>query len=279
MQGISAVVATYQRTTVLQRLLESIKRNGITSIEVIIVDQNLNNLIDEIIKDYKDEMQIIHLKMNQANQSKARNYGASFAKYPIICFPDDDCWYDDNALTLVMENFNKINADLLIIKWKQDPSYKLNSGFLNKKIIHSFRAVGYATITVFFKKNFFNKIKGFDESIGLGKYIGGGEDTDILFKSVKYNGSVYYDSLIYVNHDYVAIETRTNLDSIRARQRGIGLVYYKYKLPAFILIRSFISPLIKMIISLNTKKIQAYYNMLIGRFEGYRYGIKNRNSL
>src|SRR4051812_26690504 len=98
MASISAIVATYRRRDELVRLLNSMVANQVDELQVVVVDQNQDGLIDDIIREYEVRLDILHLKMKEANQSKARNFGAGKAKYPIICFPDDDCWFDADAL-------------------------------------------------------------------------------------------------------------------------------------------------------------------------------------
>src|SRR5688572_9200211 len=122
MQGISAVVATYRRRDELKRLFDSVLANSIANIELIVVDQNQDGLLDAVIQEYNTRLDILHLKMEVPNQSKARNFGATKAKYPVICFPDDDCWFEPDSLRKVQSYFDKNPAtDLLIINWKQNP--------------------------------------------------------------------------------------------------------------------------------------------------------------
>ena len=82
MIGLSAIVATYNRKKELERLLHSFVVNKYESLaEVIIVDQNKDHLIDDLIKVYRTQLTIKHLKCNEPNQSKARNFGASQAEF------------------------------------------------------------------------------------------------------------------------------------------------------------------------------------------------------
>jgi glycosyltransferase involved in cell wall biosynthesis len=271
MTGISAIVATYRRKTELKRLLDSIIENNCPHLELIIVDQNTDNLIDKLVADYSVKLDITHIKVTVANQSMARNIGAEKAKYSTLCFPDDDCWFESNALNKVSSHFQiRPSTDLLVINWKQNIINYHESSFLTKKEIFSFRSVGYVTYVLFFKKEAFISLGGFIENMGLGQYIGGGEDTEITFRAADSAFAIYYDSSIDVNHKYTNIYDRA-LSSIRTRERGMGYLYGKYNLPYFIKIRGFIAPLVHMILSLDPKKWKAYYNIFMARLEGYMY--------
>lgn len=278
MKGISAVIATYKRRVELERLFDSVIRNSIDRIELIVVDQNLDGLIDELIADFKDRLDIQHIKMTEANQSKARNLGASRAKYPIICFPDDDCWFDNHALNNVINYFdNNPSTDLLIINWKQNPIIHNQSFTVTLKHLVTFRSVGYVTYVQFFNKGIFQKLGGFVETIGIGKYIGGGEDSELVFRAAKQNLSIYYHAGIGVNHKYIPVTTR-DLPVIRARQRAMGLMYAEYNVPGFVVVKGLAAPLIKAAFCLNIRKAKEYYNMFLGRKEGFIYGIRKRKT-
>jgi glycosyltransferase involved in cell wall biosynthesis len=278
MQGISAVVATYRRKDELHRLFESMISNNISKLEVIVVDQNQDGLLDELVQSYKPRLDILHLKMKEANQSKARNYGAGMAKYPIICFPDDDCWFESNSLTQVQQYFvQNPSTDLLVINWKQNPVVHTTSFPLTSKEVFSFRAVGYVTYVQFFNKGVFQKLGGFLETIGIGKYIGGGEDSELTFRAAAKGLKIFYSADIGVNHKYIPILTR-DLDTIRARQRAMGLMYAAYAVPKYIVWKGLTAPLVKMAFCLNRRKAKEYYNMFLGRKEGYVYGLKNKNN-
>lgn len=277
MKGISAVVATYRRKEELSRLFDSVIRNNITQIELIVVDQNQDGLIDEVIDKYRGSLDINHVKMTEANQSKARNLGATKAKYPVICFPDDDCWFEDDALHKVQQYFaSEAAADLLVINWKQNPVVHTRSFRLTLKDLYSFRAVGYVTYVLFFNAGIFRQLGGFLETIGIGKYIGGGEDSELTFRAAAGKMNIYYRADIGVNHKYIPVTTR-DLPTIRARQRAMGLMYAKYNVPRHIVLRGLAAPLIKMALCMNIKKAKEYYNMFLGRKEGLVYGLKQNN--
>ncbi|HEX6915880.1 MAG TPA: glycosyltransferase family A protein [Chitinophagaceae bacterium] len=277
MTGISAVVATYRRKEELRRLFDSVIANGIRNIELIIVDQNTDGLIDQLISEYASQLDISHIRMEEANQSKARNIGAAQAKYPIICFPDDDCWFEPDALTKVQHYFQRApQTDLLVANWKQNPVVHERSFRLTPQHIYTFRAVGYVTYVLFFNKGVFQKLGGFLETIGIGKYIGGGEDSELTFRAADRGMRIYYEASIGVNHKYIPITSR-NLETIRARQRAMGLMYAKYRVPRFIVFKGLAAPLVRMLFCMNRSKAKEYYHMFLGRKEGLLYGLRQND--
>jgi GT2 family glycosyltransferase len=272
MTGISAVVATYNRKDELKNLFDSLTQSDTSFLELIIVDQNEDGFIDDLVRHYSSVLDIKHLKFKERQNSKARNFGAEMARHSLICFPDDDCWFDKNSLSKVLAYFdNEPKTDMLIIRWNQNPAFQLNSLSLTYKVISSFKApIGYAAITLFMKKEIFFDLGGFDIIFGIGSYIGGGEDTELIFKIANAKKHIFYDHSIGVNHLYMPSRNRS-LAIMRSRQRGIGLIYSKYKLSPLVIIRGMCSPLLKMIISFNFDSIKLYYNILVGRLEGFFY--------
>ncbi|MBD0332383.1 MAG: glycosyltransferase family 2 protein [Chitinophagaceae bacterium] len=276
MEGISAIVATYNRKAELERLLKSLVSNNCDTLEVIIVDQNKNNLIDGLINEYSNLLSIKHIKIDVPNQSMARNIGAREAKYPIICFPDDDCWFEDNALNGIIKYFRENSqTDLLIINWNQNVNKASQSLRFTKRLIYSFRApMGYNTYVIVFKKDAFFRLGCFNETIGLGQYIGSGEDSELIFRAAKNNLYIFHDTTIKVNHKYTPNLSR-DLTSIRSRQRGIGYIYSKYLLFSFVPVRGLCSPLLSSLFCFDRKKTRAHFYTFLGRLEGLSYGFKN----
>jgi len=279
MNGISAVVATLNRKEELRRLLDSVLQNDLSRFELILVDQNPEGFLDDLVQEYSDRVDIRHLRQAEANQSKARNAGAREARYSIVCFPDDDCWFKEGALDAVNRHFEDTPAtELLIINWVQNPYGGIPSGALGKKEIYSFRSVGYVTYVLFFKTECFHALGGFLRNVGIGQFIGGGEDSELTFRAVSRGMQIWYDASILVYHHYIPVRTRPH-SVIRARQRGMGMVYAAYDVPYMIIIRGMVAPLLKMVVTLDRRKSGELYNMFRGRMEGFVHTIRNKRQL
>ena len=75
MTTISLVCATRGRTAEVEHLLASLVAQCQTSMEVIIVDQNLDDRLVPIIDRVKDKLDINHIRMVPSGVSAARNAG------------------------------------------------------------------------------------------------------------------------------------------------------------------------------------------------------------
>ena len=100
---ISLVVATRNRVTELERLLDSLEAQAYRDFEVIVIDQNADDRLLAILGKHS-QLTIHHLR-SAPGLSRARNVGLEVARGEIISFPDDDCWYPPQLLAEVIDWF------------------------------------------------------------------------------------------------------------------------------------------------------------------------------
>jgi len=74
--------------------------------ELIVVDQNDDDRLVPILKDYKEKFSILHLR-SKKGLSRARNVGLRYVSGDIVAFPDDDCWYPPDLLERVANFFEE----------------------------------------------------------------------------------------------------------------------------------------------------------------------------
>src|SRR5258708_3050813 len=97
----SLIVPTLNRREDVERLLFSIAAQSCRDFEVIIVDQNADDRLGDICREFARRMPLMHLKVESKGAARARNHGLGFAKGRIINFPDDDCEFTPELLELV----------------------------------------------------------------------------------------------------------------------------------------------------------------------------------
>lgn len=110
MELVSVVITTYKRKRELDRALQSVINQTYGSIEIIVVDDNIdNNVSDEvrdILKKYSDKANIIY-KKNEKNLGGAlsRNEGLKLATGKYIAFLDDDDEYLPSKIEAQVRHF------------------------------------------------------------------------------------------------------------------------------------------------------------------------------
>jgi glycosyltransferase involved in cell wall biosynthesis len=212
---ISLIIPTVNRTTELSSLLKSIANTKERTIEIIIIDQNVDNKIDDIIRSFFPLFSINHIKVDFIGLSKARNYGVSFAHGEYIWFPDDDCEFFINTFECVYKELEKQDVDAFFGKCVDRnfndsiTRYSKNAGFLTSKQYSKM----FVEPAMIFKKEIIDSIK-FDETIGAGTFYGSGEGYDLVLRMLDLNKRLYYSPFIVLYHPNKII-THSSPDEIK----------------------------------------------------------------
>ncbi len=269
---ISLICATYNRSNELEQLLKSLVAQIYKNFEIIIVDQNKNGLIDEICENYKQQLNLIHIKSEQLGLSFNRNIGIKAATGEILAFPDDDCTYYPDTLEKVSQLFNQNGVDLILGQIRNRVNNKLiirNWPISITKITNIRKILTLATsITIFCRKD--PEIL-FDDLFGVGSKFGAYEDSDLCTQYLKLNKKLLYSPSIEVLHP----EGDTILNKNKAYNygRGWGAFFAKHIdsriLPLFIGIVGYIFLLfLRDVVLLRPIAKNRLYSLL-GRANGF----------
>ena len=267
----SLIVSTIRRINELERLLESLKKQTYKEFEVIIIDQNENGLVDDIVNDYSVQIEIKHINVSPRGASEARNTGVPYAKYDLISFPDDDCWYDKNILEDVKKFFvRNDDLDVLTCKSTNLEGTLSHTKFKNKQgnITQLNSLLCGIEFTIFLKKTVMEQLGGFDEKIGPGSNFGygAGEAHDFLLRIVSENFKAYYTPSINIYHEVPLsknmIQDDKNTQKLYGYAKGFGYVLKKNNLPFwyvfYYLIRPFIGSILG-VFKLNLTSLSKIY--------------------
>ena len=172
---VSVIIPTYKRADYICRAIDSVLNQTYSNIEIIVVDDNDSNSNDrnrmeKIMEKYKNNKQVLYIKHKKnMNGSTARNTGIKKSSGEFITFLDDDDFYLKNrvrSLVDLLDNSNTYSAAytglIRITNEKIVNLYDANlEGNLEEELLNlnSFFKSGS---NLFFKKEVFDKIKGFD---------------------------------------------------------------------------------------------------------------------
>jgi glycosyltransferase involved in cell wall biosynthesis len=223
----SLIVATLNRTEQHIKLLNSLKIQTDKDFELIIVDQNPHDLLKHQLKTELSNFNTIylHVKKNMG-LSAARNYGLKQASGLIVAFPDDDCWFPAETLSIVHrcfeENIRLHGVTGLVTDEKG--SYSAGGFMLKRKSVSINKKNAWMTTNssaIFLNRRIVNRVGNFDENIGLGapRYISG-EETDLILRICAQESTVRYDPAINIYHD--VYKGKYNRDEC-SRRYGYGL--------------------------------------------------------
>jgi len=91
--SFSLIIPTYNRPQHLSTCLQALSCLNYPRdhYEVIVVDDGSVVPLDEVIAQFKDQLNLSLLRQENAGPAAARNYGAAHAKAEFLVFTDDDC--------------------------------------------------------------------------------------------------------------------------------------------------------------------------------------------
>lgn len=271
---VSLIMPTINRRDELRVFLESIENQTYKDFELIVIDQNPNELIFDVIKEFQKKLDIKYIRSEQKGLSFNRNKGLILADGDIIGFPDDDCEYPTDILEKVIKFFEE-NKDYKIFSCKTLEKYKnygtgiMASDETDIEYLNVEETVKSITFFVNFK---FEDLTLFDVELGVGSYFGSGEETDYVLNLLHkgFRGRYFPNEIIYhpaKKGNYDDLERAYNyslgygaLVKKEVKLRKNRKYFYKYLKKLF---RSFGGMLI-------SKERKYYSSVFSGRIKGYK---------
>lgn len=204
---ISVIVPIYNSQDDLQRCLKSILNQSYKKIEIILIDDGSADKSGQICDEsalQDKRIKVIHQK--NSGPAQARNTGINHSRGEFIFFVDADDFIENNALNLLMANYKKHQADIIIGDF-EIKNYKPHSGnkrflfpsnrLLPKKAIidcarnYLKKPTGYAPFVYAWGKLFRSSIIN-DNHLYFNKDLRVFEDVSFIFEYLKFASSAYY---------------------------------------------------------------------------------------
>jgi len=88
---LSLIIPLFNRPVEIEELLSSLTKQSDSSFEVVIVEDGSSQKSDEIIKSYRDKLDIQYFYKSNSGPGLSRNYGAERAQGDYLIFLDSDC--------------------------------------------------------------------------------------------------------------------------------------------------------------------------------------------
>lgn len=146
---VSVIVPVYNSEKYIRRCVESIIEQSYRNIEILLIDDGSTDSGGEICDEFAlgdHRIRVIHTKNN--GPATARNKGLEKSKGTFIVFIDADDFIENNALKLLIENYNKTKADIIVGDFKSvhgnipGPGHK--GAFPDNKLLLKQDIVSYA---------------------------------------------------------------------------------------------------------------------------------------
>lgn len=198
---VSLVVTVIGRTEPLMTLLSSLQKQSYINFSIVLVDQNPPHVLADVCVSFP-ELSIKHLHTTPSGVSHARNVGLQHAQGDIIAFPDDDCWYESDALAAAVDFFREHPCYAGVLgRWMEMPPKYCTAGEL-KPLTRLSAFTGSETYTQFYRRDVIQAVGDFDVQMGPGTGLawGCGEDTDYVLRAIKLGFCMGRAATIRVHH-------------------------------------------------------------------------------
>ena len=127
---VSIVIPTYNSELIIDKLVNKISLDSVSSYEIIVVnDKSKDNTLEKLnkIKNETPNLKIINLKEN-IGQVGATLIGIQNAKGNIIITMDDDLQHNPKYIKQLINKIKDQNYEIVIAKWGLDETITRNLG-------------------------------------------------------------------------------------------------------------------------------------------------------
>ncbi|WP_422354872.1 glycosyltransferase [Roseivirga pacifica] len=112
MRFYSVVIPVYNRPDEVKELLESLTHQTYTNFEVLIIEDGSTNRCEEVVADFKDQLNVRYYFKENSGQGFTRNYGFERAKGDYFVVFDSDCLIPPNYFNEVEQSLNENEVDV-----------------------------------------------------------------------------------------------------------------------------------------------------------------------
>lgn len=273
---ITLVQTSQTRRDELIRFIESLNAQiniEFSQVQYIFVDQGNNK---DILEDINSDISFTYIVSELCSLSHARNLALPHVKGKYVGFPDDDCWYEPNTLSIALSVLNNDNIQGVTGKSLNDNNLPVSNSPQKGVFVSKTRRYGAISYNMFY---LFQPSVFFDENMGVGSpyNLGSGEETDYmltLMEKKKYR--IKYNPNLIVHHPRQSdlYEKSFIIKKHYSYARGSGYLMQKHQFPIYYYIRQFGRPLLGIFgyaITGEWFKSKKSYYILKGRIEGFFY--------
>jgi GT2 family glycosyltransferase len=278
---LSLILATVSRSVEVGHFIRSLMTQTGKNFELVIVDQNNDERLLPFLEEARrGGLELRHLRLDRPNLSAARNLGIAESTGEIIAFPDDDCWYEPDTVAQVLRAFTaESRLEGIVACWVEQMRGKRRqptTGSLSLTAWRNFRGSDASSISLFLRRELFDRLGGFDERFGVGRWYGAGEETDFILRALASGAHLDYCPAAQVHHLYLTHSPSSNpCLNARRRSRGTGAIYGKHHIPVPVILRGFLGPMYRAIFQGGT--LSFGLSVSLGRIEGYlRWQLRER---
>jgi len=196
----SIIIPAHNEQRTIGYLLDAITKQSYRDFEVIVSDSASEDNTARVIEEYnKSFPSLVHLEEKTPNVATARNNGAKYAKGTWLIFVDSDVIIEEHFLKAILKHIQVDNPSMITVWNRPAPASwtgRIIFGVMNRIVqMVQFSLPAANGPCIIMKRELFESINGFDESIYFG------EDYEIVKRAFKKGGAmrVYKNPLLFVS--------------------------------------------------------------------------------
>lgn len=283
---ISLVLATLGRTDELRNFLNLVQNQTFKDFDICVVDQNSDDRLLSILEEYRNTLDIQRLTF-RTGLSRARNHGIRHVSGDIICFPDDDCWYQDVTLLERVAAFfegNPTYNGLLGAVYDGEGKLLYGKDYSRSVVVSWYSCWVLSNSSgIFLRRSALEEVCGFDERMGVGAGTpwSSAEDIEIIARLIHAGHRILYNPEISICHPRGKDAGDDVIRKVYNYARGDGFLLRQQGYPRWFVSYLFLRPAVGTILCIlkgNRDMARLYKARLRARWIGYFESERQQNA-
>jgi GT2 family glycosyltransferase len=226
---ITVVIATAGRPEELGRCLDAIANGTARPREIVVVDQSADDRSEAVVRERAGRGAAIRrVPQERLGLSASRNAGVSAASTSVVALTDDDCSPGEDWLAEISSAFSGTSPPQAVTGrvlplGSDEGGYAVSSRTSTEAAEYRGRQLPWLVGTganMAVHRDWWDRIGGFDDRLGVGTRGAAGEDLDFLHRLLRAGAVVRYEPQAVVYHER---QTKARRRGTRSSYgRGVG---------------------------------------------------------
>jgi len=208
---IAVAVATVDRPDSLERCLDALLAAPTLPAEIVVVDQGGGAETAAVVGSRsREDVRVAHVVADRRGLAASRNAAAAEATAPVIAVTDDDCVPDAGWVEVIAGAFaepgapDAVTGRVLPLGAEAPGLHAVSTRASETRREFAGRAIPWdvgtgANLAV--RKEWLERVGGYDERLGAGTPGRAGEDMDMLYRLLRAGARIRYEPDAVVRHE------------------------------------------------------------------------------
>jgi GT2 family glycosyltransferase len=209
--GLTVAIATMDRPEGLARCLDALLHGAVLPDEVVIIDQSEDEKAKGVVEQCRvSSVSMIYIRQARHGLSASRNAAFTHASRSIVAVTDDDCVPDKEWVSIIKQTFSSMSAPdamtgrILPLGPDIPGLFAISSRvstvpkeFRGKVVPWLVGSGGNCAV----KKEWFDRVGGYDERLGTGSPGMAAEDADFFYRLLRAGACIRYEPEGVIFHE------------------------------------------------------------------------------